>query len=227
MRFGKLVFVALITLVGCSPYKTGKLVEVGETHPLAHSIRLSEENSPFMVPDVVPPEIASVAFDKKYIKNPSNVSGMFRYVFHDALKDNNLIASSPELAKFELSAEIEEMSVTPNGNGAGHDSRVTFRLTELKTGSVVWTSQEITHIVARRGIRWGEVLGAAGKAAGSALAGTSTPVAVASATSYSNKTRNGPKDAILDSYQGIGDGFSAMARSVIPKITTASFAQAK
>lgn len=96
----------------------------------------------------------------------------------------------------------------------------------LKTGSVVWASWEITHIFAQGGVRWGDVLGAVGKAAGSAIAGTDTTVAATSAAAYSNKVRHGPMNAMLDTHQGIGDGFSAMARSLIPKITAASFAQA-
>jgi hypothetical protein len=126
------------------------------------------------------------------------------------------MAKKPELAKYELTAEVRSMLVTPLVTGSHHTSVVTYRLRELATGSQVWEQTQSMDFNVKRGIRFGAIGGALGAAAGGALTGQNPAV---TAAMISKQRPHRPFDIRIDVYEGVMRGFQRMAESTVTELS--------
>ena len=188
-----------------------RVVTLSPTSRFFQTIRLGTATGGPELRAVVPPDIAAVVFTDKSDNEP--VAGWFDRTFKASLKKNDMLAKKPELAKYELSATVQSMAVTPIATGSHHKSSVAYRLTEIATGAVVWEGVKSPDFDIARGMRFGALGGALGAAAGGALTGQNPAVTAAMINSSQRGRR--PFDIRIDTYEGIMRGFQDMAEHVV------------
>jgi hypothetical protein len=145
-------------------------------------------------------------------------AGWFERTYQAALRKNGMAAKKPELAKYELTAQVQTMTVTPMVTGSHHSSVVTYRLRDIASDAQVWEQTQTIDFDVRRGMRFGGFGNALGAAAGGALAGQSPAV---TAAMISSRWPHRPFDIRIDVYEGIMRGFQRMAERTVAELATA------
>ncbi len=192
-----------------------RVVTLAPDNPLAGAIRLGEATGGPSVHDAVPADVAEKVFTSPSDSEPAN--GWFTRTYTAALKTNGFMAKKPELARYELSAEVKSMAVTPLLSGSHHTSVVVYRLRDITKDAVVWEQTQSTDFDVRRGMRFGAIGGAIGSAAGGALAGQNPAV---TASMISNQRPHRPFDIRIDVWEGIMRGFQQMAQKTMIELST-------
>jgi hypothetical protein len=191
-----------------------RVVTLAPGNPFADAIRLGTPTGGPSVHDAVPSDVGDLVFTEKYDSEP--VNGWFNRTYRAAMKVNGFLAKKPEDARYELTAEVTAMKITPLATGAYHTSAVTYHLREVATGKEVWTQSQSPFFNVDRGVRFGKIGRAMGAAAGGALTGTNP--AVTAASIRENKIR--PIDIRIDVYEGIMRGFQRMAEKTAIELAT-------
>ena len=181
---------------------------------LLGAVRLGAATGGPSLREVVPSDVASLVFTSSSDSEPAN--GWFTRTFRAALKRNELLAKKPETARFELTAQVRSMVITPLAGGVHHQSVVTYRLRDLNTGSEVWQRTQVANLDVQRGFRFGALGGAMGAALGGALTGQNPAV---TAQLINNQRGHRPFDVRIDVYEGIMRGFQEMARNSMTELT--------
>lgn len=187
-----------------------RVVTLAPSNPMAGAVRLGEPSGGPSLHDVVPPDIAEKVFTSKSDSAP--VNGWFRRTYGAALKTNGFMAKKSETARFELTAEVKSMAITPLISGSHHKSEVTYRLRDIANGTIVWEQTQDMDLDVNRGMRFGALGGAIGAAAGGAIAGQNPAL---TANMITNRRPRRPFDIRIDTYEGIMRGFQQMAQKTI------------
>lgn len=210
----KAVFVALALVVTpVAVHAADRVVTLAPGNVMAGSIRLGAATGGPSVHDAVPPDIAGKVFTSKSDEEP--VAGWFDRTYKAALKTNGFLAAKPELARYELTAEVKSMTITPLVMGSHHRSVVTYRLRSSSTGAQVWEQTQRMDFDIKRGIRFGAIGGALGAAAGGAITGQNPAITAAMIT---NQRPHRPFDVRIDVWEGIMRGFQQMAETSMIEI---------
>ena len=205
-----LIAFALATGVMGPVSAADRIVTLAPDSPLAGTVRLGEAIGGPKLREVVDADIAAIVFTGKSDDVP--ISGWFERTYKAALKKNGLLAKKPETARYELTAEIRSMAITPLVTGSHHKSTVVYRLRDVATGQQLWEQLQEPDFDIERGIRFGKIGGAIGAAAGGAISGQN-PAVTAATISASGRTR--PFDVRIDVYEGIMRGFQRMAEKTV------------
>jgi hypothetical protein len=211
VNVGLAALAAFVMVAPASLRAADRVVTLAPTHPLYEAVRLGTATGGPTLKTVVPADISSVVFTSASDDEP--VAGWFDRTFKAALKKNAMLAKKPEQARYELSATVAEMAITPMVTGSHHKSVVSYRLTELATGKEVWKMTDQRDFDVSRGIRFGAIGGALGAAAGGAIAGQNPAVTAAMINSSQRGRR--PFDIRIDTYEGIMRGFQQGAESAV------------
>lgn len=190
-----------------------RVVTLAPGNPMAGAIRLGEATGGPSVHDLVPADVAEKVFTSKSDSEPAN--GWFNRTYSAALKTNGFMAKKPELARYELTADVKSMTVTPLASGSHHKSTVIYRLREIATSKTVWEQTQAMDFDVRRGMRFGAIGGAIGAAAGGALAGQNPALTAAMIT---NQRPHRPFDVRIDTWEGIMRGFQQMAQKTMVEL---------
>ncbi|MEJ7928206.1 hypothetical protein WG908_15775 [Sphingobium sp. AN641] len=190
-----------------------RVVTLAPGNPMAGAIRLGQATGGPSVHDVVPADVAEKVFTSPSDREPAN--GWFNRTFSAALKTNGFIAKKPELARYELAAEVKSMKVTPLITGSHHNSTVIYRLRDIATGTIVWEQSQTMDFEVKRGMRFGAIGGALGAATGGALAGQNPALTAAMIT---KQRPHRPFDVRIDTWEGIMRGFQQMARKTMVEL---------
>ncbi len=181
---------------------------------LVGAVRIGAATGGPSLRNVVPSDVGDVVFTSASDVEPAN--GWFTRTYRAALKRNGLLANKPELARYELTAEVRSMAITPLATGAHHRSVVTYRLRDIANGNEVWERTQTTNLEVQRGMRFGALGGALGAALGGALTGQNPAV---TSQMISNQRGHRPFDVRIDVYEGIMRGFQEMARNSVAELT--------
>ncbi|UVO54726.1 hypothetical protein [Sphingomonas sp. SUN039] len=173
---------------------------------LVGAVRLGAATGGPSLREVVPSDISSLVFTSASDSEPAN--GWFTRTYRAALKRNGLLSKKPETARYELTAQVRSMAITPLAAGVHNRSVVTYRLRDLASGADVWQRTQIANLDVQRGFRFGALGGAMGAALGGALTGQNPAVA---AQLITNQRGHRPFDVRIDVYEGIMRGFQEMA----------------
>jgi hypothetical protein len=192
-----------------------RVVTLAPGNPLVEAVRLGHATGGPSVHDVVPADVAEKVFTSKSDSEPAN--GWFDRTYSAALKTNGFLAKKPELARYELNAEVKSMAITPLANGSHHTSVVVYTLRDIAGSTIVWTQSQTMDFDVKRGIRFGAIGGALGAAAGGALAGQNPAITAAMITS---QRPHRPFDVRIDTYEGIMRGFQQMAQKTMTEMAT-------
>lgn len=188
-----------------------KVVDLAPDNQFAGRISLGAATGGPVLRDVVAPDIAALVFTSDGDGEP--VHGWFTRTYKASLKTNGMLAKKPEVARYELTAEIGEMAITPTPTGSVHKSQVTFRLRDIAADKIVWEQVQTTDRAIDRGIRFGKIGGAIGAAAGGAITGQNSAVTAAQISASQGRIR--PFDIRIDVYEGIMKGFQDMAERTV------------
>lgn len=188
-----------------------KVVELAPDNQFAGRITLGAATGGPVLRDVVAPDIAALVFTSDSDGEP--VHGWFGRTYKASLKTNGMLAKKPEAARYELTAAVGDMAITPMPTGSIHKSRVTFRLRDIAADKVVWEQVQTTDRPIDRGIRFGKIGGAIGAAAGGAITGQNSAVTAAQISASQGRIR--PFDIRIDVYEGIMKGFQDMAERTV------------
>jgi hypothetical protein len=180
---------------------------------LVGAIRLGAATGGPSLREVVPTEVSDLVFTSASDSEPAN--GWFTRTFRAALKRNGLLSKKPETARYELTAEVRSMAITPLAAGVHHHSVVTYRLRDLASGADVWQRTQIANLDVQRGFRFGALGGAMGAALGGALTGQNPAV---TAQLITNQRGHRPFDVRIDVYEGIMRGFQEMALNSVTEL---------
>jgi hypothetical protein len=209
MRAALLMLFAMITIPSTA-YAAERVVTLAPGNPMAGAIKLGAGTGGPSVHDLVSPEVADKVFTSKHDSEPANE--WFGRTYTAALKSNGLMAAKPELARYEMTAEIKSMTITPLMTGSHHTSVVTYRLRDVAKGTQIWEQTQSMDLEVKRGIRFGAIGGAIGAAAGGALTGQNPAVTAAMIT---NQRPHRPFDVRIDVYEGVMRGFQEMAQKTV------------
>jgi hypothetical protein len=211
LKIGLAACAAVVVVAPVSPRAADRVVTLAPIHPLYEAVRLGTATGGPTLKAVVPSDVAQVVFTSASDDEP--VAGWFDRTFKAALKKNGMLAKKPDQARYELSAVVNEMMITPMVTGSHHKSIVSYRLVELASGTEVWKTTDSRDFDVNRGMRFGAIGGALGAAAGGAIAGQNPAVTAAMINSSQRGRR--PFDIRIDTYEGIMRGFQQMAESAV------------
>ncbi|HKY83068.1 MAG TPA: hypothetical protein VJM09_16545 [Sphingobium sp.] len=209
MRNFILALMVLVALPVCAK-AADRVVALDQGHALAEAVRLGEATGGPAVRELVSAEIAEKVFTSEHDGEPAN--GWFNRTYRAALRTNGFLAKKPELARYELTAEVGSMSITPLLTGTHHNSVVTYRLRDIAKGEQLWEQTQSMDFDVNRGMRFGAIGGAIGAAAGGAMTGQNPAVTAAMIT---NQRPHRPFDVRIDVYEGIMRGFQRMAEKTM------------
>jgi hypothetical protein len=198
-----------------------KVVTLPAGSPFAGTVRLGPATGGPTLRSVVPADIAAVVFTGKHDDEP--VNGWFTRTYNAALKTNGMLAKKPDAARYELTADVRSMAITPLSTGSRHVSAVTYRLSDVSTGKQIWSQDQAPDMNITRGIRFGKIGGMIGAAAGGAITGQNPAVTSAMINNSGRGVR--PFDVRIDVYEGIMKGFQAMAEKTVTEIAAIKPAQ--
>jgi hypothetical protein len=221
MQRSKITCAILIAASSISAAAADKVVTLRAGSPFAGTVRLGAATGGPTLRSVVPADIAAVVFTGKHDDEP--VSGWFTRTYNAALKTNGMLAKKPEAARYELTAEVKSMAITPLSTGSRHVSAVTYRLSEVSTGKQIWSEDQSPDMNITRGIRFGKIGGMIGAAAGGAITGQNPAVTSAMINNSGRGLR--PMDVRIDVYEGIMKGFQAMAEKTVTEMAAINPAQ--
>lgn len=192
-----------------------RVVTLVPGHELAGAVRVGTATGGPSVRELVPADVAAKVFTSEH--DGELAAGWFDRTYRAALRTNGLMAKKPELAKYELTAEVKSMTITPLVTGSHHTSVVTYRLRDITTGAQVWEQTQAMDLDIKRGMRFGAIGGAIGAAAGGALTGQNPAV---TASMITNRRPHRPFDVRIDVYEGIMRGFQRMAESTVTELAS-------
>ena len=187
---------------------------------LLGAVRLGAATGGPSLREVVPSDVAEVVFTSASDVEPA--AGWFTRTYRAALKRGGLLASKPEAARYELTAEVRSMVITPMSTGVHHRSIVTYRLRDVANGAAVWERTQTANLDVNRGFRFGAMGGALGAALGGAITGQNPAI---TSQMITNQRGHRPFDVRIDVYEGIMRGFQEMARSSVAELTSSSSVQ--
>jgi hypothetical protein len=182
---------------------------------LLGAVRLGAATGGPTLREVVPSDVADVVFTSASDVEPA--AGWFTRTYRAALKRSGLLASKPETARYELTAEVRSMAITPMFTGVHHRSVVTYRLHDIANGTNVWERTQTANLDVNRGFRFGAMGGALGAALGGALTGQNPAI---TSQMITNQRGHRPFDVRIDVYEGIMRGFQEMARNSVAELTS-------
>jgi hypothetical protein len=206
------IALALLALC-CAPMPAPaakRVVTLAPDSPMMAAVRLGKATGGPSVRDLVPADVAAKVFTSESDAEPAN--GWFDRTFSAALKANGFAAKKPEAARYELSADVKLMKITPLVSGSHHQSVVTYRMHDVATGAQVWERTQTMDFDVNRGMRFGAIGGAIGAAAGGALAGQNPAI---TAVMITNQRPHRPFDVRIDVYEGVMRGFQRMAQQTM------------
>jgi hypothetical protein len=211
------LFLALFVaaLVPTAAPAADRVVTLAPGNSLAGAIRLGEVTGGPSVHDAVPADVAEKVFTSPSDNEPAN--GWFKRTYTAALKTNGFMAKKPELARYELVAEVKSMAITPLVIGSHHTSLVVYRLRDIARGTIVWEQTQSMDFDVKRGMRFGAIGGAMGAAAGGALTGQNPAI---TASMITKKRPHRPFDIRIDVWEGIMRGFQQMAEKTMIELST-------
>jgi len=190
-----------------------RVVTLAPGNPMAGLIRLGQATGGPSVHDVVPADVAEKVFTSPSDNEPAN--GWFNRTYSAALKTNGFMAKKPELARYELTAEVKSMAITPLVSGSHHQSAVVYRLRDIAKGTIIWEQTQAMDFDVKRGVRFGAIGGAIGAAAGGALTGQNPAI---TANMITNQRPHRPFDVRIDIWEGIMRGFQQMAQKTMVEL---------
>ena len=211
----RILFLSLLAVMIMPAAARGaeRVVTLAPGNPMAGAIRLGQATGGPSVHDVVPADVAEKVFTSPSDTEPAN--GWFNRTYSAALKANGFMAKKPELARYELMAEVKSMAITPLVSGSHHTSSVVYRLRDIANGTVVWEQTQTMDFDVKRGMRFSAIGGAIGAAAGGALAGQNPAL---TASMITNQRPHRPFDVRIDTWEGIMRGFQQMAQKTMVEL---------
>lgn len=212
MRALFLSLLAMIAVPAAAP-AAERVVTLAPGNPMAGLIRLGQATGGPSVHDVVPADVAEKVFTSPSDNEPAN--GWFNRTYSAALKTNGFMAKKPELARYELTAEVKSMAITPLVSGSHHQSAVVYRLRDIAKGTIIWEQTQAMDFDVKRGVRFGAIGGAIGAAAGGALTGQNPAI---TANMITNQRPHRPFDVRIDIWEGIMRGFQQMAQKTMVEL---------
>jgi len=207
-----LSLLAMIAVPAAAP-AAERVVTLAPGNPMAGLIRLGQATGGPSVHDVVPADVAEKVFTSPSDNEPAN--GWFNRTYSAALKTNGFMAKKPELARYELTAEVKSMAITPLVSGSHHQSAVVYRLRDIAKGTIIWEQTQAMDFDVKRGVRFGAIGGAIGAAAGGALTGQNPAI---TANMITNQRPHRPFDVRIDIWEGIMRGFQQMAQKTMVEL---------
>lgn len=213
MRILKMLGLMAVLGLSVAAQAADRVVTLPAGHPLAGMVRIGAPTGGPSLRELVPADIAEKVFTSEHDTEPAN--GWFTRTYTAALKTNGFMAKKPELARYELTAEVKSMAVTPLVSGSHHNSVVVYRLRDVTRGTQLWEQTQSMDFDIKRGIRFGAIGGAIGAAAGGALTGQNPAVTSAMIT---NQRPHRPFDVRIDVYEGIMRGFQQMAEKTMVEL---------
>ena len=187
-----------------------RVVTLASNNPMAGAIKLGTATGGPSVHDLVPADVAEKVFTSKSDSEPA--AGWFDRTYGAALRVNGFMAKKPDLARYELSAQVRSMTVTPLVTGSHTTGVVTYRLRDIASGSQLWEQTQSVDLDVTRGVRFGAIGSAIGAAAGGALTGQNPAITSAM---IGNQRLHRPFDVRIDVYEGLMRGFQQMARKTM------------
>lgn len=192
-------------------FAADRVVTLPANSPFSGTVRLGAASGGPELRAVVPADVAEIVFTQESDAQPANA--WFDRTYTAALKKNGFFAKDPTKARYELTAEVQSMTITPLTTGSHHKSAVIYRLKDIATGAQIWEQTQTPDFEITRGVRFGKIGRAIGGAVGGAVTGENP--AVTATMINANKGKIRPFDIRIDVYEGIMRGFQAMAEKTL------------